>query len=40
MIVPPPHPFRYLLFLSSPPCPAEGESDPAKLISDDSSSEY
>ena len=36
---PPPHPSRRLLFCLSPPCQVEVESDPAKLISDDSSSE-
>ena len=32
------HPSRHLLFLLSPPCQVEVESDPAKLIIDDSSS--
>ena len=36
---PPPNPFHHLLFLLSPPCQYEVESDQAKLISDDSSSE-
>ena len=35
----PPPPSRHLLFLLSPPCQVEVESDPAKLISDDASSE-
>ena len=38
-IIAPPHPSCHLLFLLSPPCQVEGESDPAKLISDDSSFE-
>ena len=38
---PPPQPLSLLssLFPLSPPCQVEVESDPAKLISDDSSSE-
>ena len=36
---PPLHPSRHPLFLLSPPCQVEVESDPAKVISDDSSSE-
>jgi len=35
---PPPQP-RHFLSLLSPPCQVEVESDPAKLISDDASSE-
>ena len=34
-----PHPTCHLFFLLSPPCQVEVESDPAKLISDDSSSD-
>ena len=33
-----PHPSRHLLFLLSPPCQVAVEPDPAKLISDNSSS--
>ena len=36
---PPPHPSCHLHFLLSPSCQVEVESDPAKLISDNSSSE-
>ena len=38
-IITPPHPSRHLHFLLSPSCQVEVESDPAKLISDNSSSE-
>ena len=34
-IIAPLHPSRHLLFLLSPPCQIEVESDPAKLISDE-----
>ena len=33
-----PHPSRHLLLLLSPPCQVAVEPDPAKLISDNSSS--
>ena len=33
-----PHPSRHFLLLLSPPCQAAVEPDPAKLISDNSSS--
>ena len=38
-LIAPPHPSRHLFFFLSPPCQVEVESDPAKLISDESSSE-
>ena len=38
LIIAHPHPSRHLLLLLSPPCKVAVEPDPAKLISDNSSS--
>ena len=38
-MIAPSQPSSLILFLLSPPCQGEVESDPAKLISDDSSSD-